>query len=192
MSTIRRYVWQNATLLIGVSFVAPAAADSLEAQATESLCRATQYFRERVSSNGGYLWRYSEDLSLREGEGKASVDTVWVQPPGTPSVGMAYLDAYNATGDKYYLDAARDVGSCLVRGQLRSGGWDYRIEFGPGQRKRYAYRVAGEKEGARNTTTLDDNTTQAALRLLMRLDKTLSFKEKSIHDAVEFALAAMR
>ena len=67
------------------------------------------------------------------------------------------------------MELARKAGHCLVRGQLRSGGWDYRIVFGEQKRERYAYRVDKALEGKRqsNTSTLDDNTTQAALRLLM-------------------------
>ena len=165
----------------------------LRRQAADALRRAADFFRTRVSTEGGYLWRYSEDLAGREGEGRASASTVWVQPPGTPSVGMAFLDAYHATGDKYYLEAARQAGLCLVRGQLRSGGWDYRIEFDPQRRQRYAYRVDLPSEGSRqrNTSTLDDNTTQAALRLLMRLDKALNSEDAKIHEAARYGLSSL-
>jgi len=169
---------------------ARAAETNFRRQAAQALHKATDFFQNHVATEGGYLWRYSEDLARREGEGKAGDTTVWVQPPGTPSVGMALLQAYHDTGDAYYLDAAKRVGYCLVRGQLRSGGWYYRIEFDAKRRKRCAYRVApAANEGqGRNTSTLDDNTTQAALRLLMRLDKTLDFKDAKIHEAAEYAL----
>ncbi len=165
----------------------------LRRQAAAALRKAVEFFRSRVATEGGYLWRYSEDLATREGEGKASETTVWVQPPGTPSVGIAFFNAYHDTGDEYYLDAARRAGDCLLRGQLRSGGWDYRIEFDPQRRRRYAYRVDAPLEGTgqRNTSTLDDDTTQAALRLLMRLDKTLRFQEAGIHEAAEYALSKL-
>ncbi|MHC4180324.1 MAG: pectate lyase [Planctomycetota bacterium] len=175
----------------------PCAARSDEAalrrQAARALRQAADFFRTEVSTEGGYLWRYSEDLARREGEGRASASTVWVQPPGTPSVGMAFLEAYQATGDVYYLDAARQAGYCLVRGQLRSGGWTYRIEFDPPGRRRYAYRVdpPRQDERQRNVSTLDDNTTQAALRLLMRLDKALDFGDAKIHQAAEFGLSSL-
>jgi PelA/Pel-15E family pectate lyase len=155
--------------------------------AEAALRKAVAFFREHVAVEGGYLWRYSADLQWREGEGKASATTAWVQPPGTPSVGMAFLDAYDATGDHYYLDAAKETARALVRGQLRSGGWEYRIEFDPKDRTRYAYRV-DDHEGGRNVSTLDDDTTQAALRFLMLADKALDFEDRSIHEAVAFGL----
>ncbi|MHC4403783.1 MAG: pectate lyase [Planctomycetota bacterium] len=169
---------------------ASAGEDPLRQQAAKALRKASEFFLSQVSCEGGYLWKYSDDLAKREGEGRASETTVWVQPPGTPSVGMAFLNAYRDTDDPFYLEAARQAGYCLVRGQLESGGWDYRIHFNPGDRQRYAYRVDAGKEGRRdrNTSTLDDNTTQAALRLLMQLDKTLDFHDKKIHEAASCAL----
>ena len=128
---------------------AAAAEPSLRERAAAGLKKAVDFFDREVSCEGGYLWRYSEDLQRREGEGKAAPTTVWVQPPGTPSVGMALLEAYENTGDKHYLQAAQRTGMCLVRGQLRSGGWDYQITFDPKQRARYDYRVepAGKEIG---------------------------------------------
>lgn len=186
----RMVVWLLVTSACGTASAAEPDPRVQEA-ASRALRRAVQYFTEHVASHGGYLWRYSVDLKLREGEGKAGPETVWVQPPGTPSVGMAYLDAYEATSDRFYLDAARAVGDCLVRGQLRSGGWDYRIEFDPKARERYNYRVDPPRPKAGNTTTLDDNTTQSAVQFLMRLDKTLGFRDQRIHEAVEYALQSL-
>ena len=95
-----------------------------EAQASEALRRAVTFFRSDVSVEGGYLWRYSADLARREGEGAATPSMAWVQPPGTPSVGLALLAAYTDTGDSFYLDAAVESAMALVKGQLRSGGWE--------------------------------------------------------------------
>lgn len=188
-----RLVWL--LVLPMVLLPGPARSDDaqLRDQAAGALRKATDFFTGQVATEGGYLWRYSDDLARREGEGKASETTVWVQPPGTPSVGMAFLDAYLSTNDPHYLEAARQAGYCLVRGQLQSGGWDYRIYFDPKQRQRCAYRVDAELEGRhdRNTSTLDDNTTQAALRLLMRLDETLDFQDERIHEAAQYALARL-
>jgi PelA/Pel-15E family pectate lyase len=167
----------------------------LRDQAAEALRKATAYFRTKVATEGGYLWRYSEDLARREGERAATASLVWVQPPGTPTVGMAFLDAYAATGDSTYRDAARDAAHALVRGQLRSGGWDYQIEFDHEKRTRYAYRIQPaapiDARRAMNVTTLDDDTTQSAVRLLMRVDRALDFKDAAIHDASMDALDAL-
>ncbi len=167
----------------------------LRQDAASALKKACEFFSTEVSTEGGYLWRYSQDLKTREGEGKADDQTVWVQPPGTPSVGLAFLDAYQATGDEFYLNLARGAGHCLVRGQLRSGGWDYRITFNDKERARYAYRAdkAPDTKGKspRNTSTLDDNVTQAALRLLMALDQTLDQSDAAIHEAAMTGLNAL-
>ena len=162
-------------------------ADVSQEDAAKALRKAVDYFRTTVSVEGGYLWQYAADFSAQEGEVPASPTTVWVQPPGTPSVGLTYLAIYELTGDPYYLEAATETAHALVKGQLQSGGWDYRIEFDPKVREKYAYRADGRTEG-RNTTTLDDNTTQAALRCLMRVDQALGFKDATIHEAAEYAL----
>jgi PelA/Pel-15E family pectate lyase len=180
-----------AGVILVLACSATAGETALQEQAAGAMRRAAEFFRTRVSTEGGYLWRYSEDLSLREGEGTATDTMIWVQPPGTPSVGMVFLNAYEATGDSYYLDAAREAAYALVRGQLRSGGWDYRIEFDPERRRRYAYRVDPPTEGQRNVSTMDDNNTQSAVRLLMRVDKALDFEDEKIHEAAEFALSTI-
>jgi cyanophycinase len=159
--------------------------------AAMALRRSTAFFREQVSTEGGYLWRYSADLAKREGEGKADHQTVWVQPPGTPAVGIALLEAHQMTEERYLLEAARAAGMCLVRGQLQSGGWDYRIYFDAERRHKNSYRVDQSGKNGRNVTTLDDNTTQTAIRLLMRLDKQLGFEDKQIHQAAGYALTSL-
>ena len=186
------------------------------AEVATALRRATAFYHGRVASHGGYVYQYSSDLTLREGEGIAPLDTVWVQPPGTPAVGMAYLDAYAATGEPQHLHAARDAGTCLRLGQLQSGGWSYRIDFDPARRSQFSYRLgldagrlpdavptavrqsaAGWDEWKRrkfkgNLTILDDDTTQAALRFLVRLDAALGFQDEPIHEAATLGLAALR
>lgn len=190
---MRRGLAAVASLLLG-SVIAQGAEDAkLRSEAAAALRKATAYFREQVATEGGYLWRYSHDLKIREGEGKADDRTVWLEPPGTPAVGMAFLQAYWDTGDPYYLDAALAAGDCLVRGQLRSGGWADSITFDPTKRPNHAYRVDAPAPGRsqRDTTTLDDNKTQSALRLLMHLDATLGFKNQTIHEAALYALNAL-
>jgi PelA/Pel-15E family pectate lyase len=154
-----------------------------------ALRKAATFYREQVASHGGYVYYYSPDLSRRWGEGEATKDQVWVQPPGTPTVGMAYLQAYAATGDKYYLDAATDAAEALVYGQLASGGWTNCIDFDPRGRRSAQYRN-GKGKG-KNYSSLDDGQTQSAIRLLIHVDEALGFKHDKIHEAAQFALDAL-
>jgi len=177
-----------ATLVVAAFFYfAQAQEPDIRQDARAALRGSVEFFRTTVSTEGGYLWRYSADLQYREGEGLVTDSMAWVQPPGTPSVGEALLVAYQSTDDQYYIDAAQETAHALVAGQLESGGWDYRIEFDSDKRGKYRYRIDGSP-GKRNVTTLDDDTTQSALRFLMRIDKALEFKDETIHHAVTYAL----
>ena len=124
-------------LLVFSSGRAPAGAadDQLDATARSAMRKAATYYRENVARHGGYVYYSSPDLKQRWGEGAATPDQILVQPPGTPTVGLAYLAAYKATGDKFYLDAARDAGEALVYGQLESGGWTASRRFRSPRRK---------------------------------------------------------
>ncbi|HEY8504010.1 MAG TPA: pectate lyase [Gemmataceae bacterium] len=177
-------------LTLAVLPPAPAAGPPTRAEAEAALRKAVGFFRSpEVSRHGGYVWRYNAaDLTRRRGEGKATESMAWVQPPGTPTVGEAFLDAHEATGDRYYLDAARAVAHALARGQMRTGGWFYSIEFDPEKRLAFGYRDVPPRRRQQTKSTLDDDTTQSALRFLMRTDKSLGFEDEKIHDAVRYGL----
>ncbi len=174
--------------------------EPLAQEARAALEKATAFFRS-LSTNGGYLWWYSEDLKERAGEGRATETQIWVQPPGTPSVGMAFLRAYEVTADKHYLDAAKAAADALAWGQLESGGWTYSIDFDPQGSQRY-YRRADKGKltdqqiaRRRNVTTFDDDNTQSALRFLMAVvDASKGAKDERdarIQEALEYGLQSM-
>jgi len=162
---------------------------NLRQQVAAGLERAVQFYHGKVASHGGYVYHYTLDLKRRWGEGEATRDQIWVQPPGTPTVGMAFLDAYEATGKPLYLRAARDAAKALLYGQLKSGGWTYAIDFDPRGRRVAQYRNG--RGGGKNYSSLDDDKTQSALRFLMRLDRVLKFQDPELHAAVERALDAL-
>ncbi len=158
----------------------------LATYALGSLGSAVMHFRMDVACHGGYLWRYKADMSEREGEGKATEQQIWVQPPGTPSVGLAMLEAYRLTGLGFCRDGAVDAARALAWGQLACGGWDYLVDFEPeSPRKPYYLRdkLAGIAPAKRQRTwaVFDDNTTQHALRLLMAVDRELAFADDELH-----------
>lgn len=151
--------------------------------------RAAEYYRNQVAVRGGYVYYYSLDLKTRWGEGRASADQIWVQPPGTPTVGMAYLRAFEATGDQFYLDAATEAAQALLYGQIVSGGWEHSIDFDPKGSRAAQYRN-GKGKGKPHST-LDDDSTQSALLFLMQCDQAHKFQHAAIHEGVEFALKGL-
>ncbi len=177
----------------GISTAAP----PTRAEAVAALRKAADFFHTHCAKHGGYVWRYSRDLKLSEGEAETGPDTIWVQPPGTPAVGLAFLDAYEATSDRFYLDAAKDAADALVKGQMQSGGWHYAVHFDPAERAKWgyrdnaAYRPARRGRDTQNLTVIDDDTTPAAVRFLARIDRALEFKERAIHEAALFALDSL-
>lgn len=172
--------------------LATGAAEPSREDALLAMRRATTFFREHCSASGGYVFHVSADLALREGESKVGPTTAWIQPPATPAVGLAYLEAYQMTRESFLLEAAQETARALLNGQMLSGGWTEQIEFAPADRKKYAYRVDGtEVAGRRNTTTFDDDKTQSAIRFLMRLDLALEQRDAALHEAVQYALAGV-
>ena len=88
----------------------PAQADT-RTDALAALKRSAVYMDEVVSYQGGYVWSYAPDFSRQFGEMEAYRTMCWLQPPGTSSIGHVYLDAYHATGDERFYQAARPHGA---------------------------------------------------------------------------------
>ena len=176
-------------LVQGHPLHAEATTADMRESAVEALKKAATYYSEKVATHGGYVYHYTLDLKVRWGEGAATVDQIWVQPPGTPTVGMAFLRAYEATHDRFFLDAAQKAAEALVYGQLRSGGWTNCVDFDPRGRRTAAYRNG--KGRGKNNSSLDDGQTQSALRLLVQVDAALDFKRKGIHESAYVGLNAL-
>lgn len=155
----------------------------LPLQAEQGLKRAAAWFHS-ISTNGGYAGLYSADLKQRYGEAtyeRAALTEIWVQPPGTPSVGECYLQAWRLTGDTDYLAFAVDAGKALAWGQREIGGWDHRVDVAGLEQG-----FAGHRKPAGHCT-LDDNISQGALDFLMSLDQEVD--EDWLDEAVELGFA---
>jgi PelA/Pel-15E family pectate lyase len=184
--------------LLGSARLAPADTE-LATRAEAGLRKVTEYLTTQVAVGGGYLGTYTADLSDQWGETHATRSQNWIQPPGSPSVGQAFLRAWQATGEPCYLDAATQVAKALAYGQLECGGWDYIVDHSPAGATKWYYRHNRDsddpalKEG-RNQATFDDNVSQAATCLLIAVDTALQRQDAAIHDAtmaaLEFILAA--
>ncbi len=168
----------------------PAPADS-RARALEAMRRATTFMREKVAHRGGYVWAYLPDFSRSWGELEAKRSMCWLQPPGTPSVGHLFLDAFHATRDRFYLEAALEVAGAVVAAQHASGGWNYVHDFAGEASLRDWYQTVA-RNGWRleefhqhpDNGTFDDACTAAATQFLMRLQAS--------HRTAEVGLALER
>lgn len=196
-------------LLLSLAFIPLGAHAASPGEVSAALSKAVAFYHQKAAAHGGYVYRYSADFTLREAEGIPGPDTIWIQPPGTPAVGMAMLDAYEATQDAKCLAAAVDAAHAVARTQLCSGGWDYSGHFDAKGRDSMLYRrdVEGKllarpkvpqgeagwhvwraHKNKNNYSTFDDDVSQAATRLLVRVDHALGGKDEEIKEAADFAL----
>lgn len=173
--------------LIGAAALALFATSSAQAatraEILSTMKRASQFMVDKASVRGGYVWSYLPDLSRRWGEMEAYPTMVWVQPPGTGTMGHLFLDAYHATGDEYYYQAAEKAADALIAGQQPEGGWHYFIDFGGKASTAKWYATIGknawrleEFQHFWDNATFDDAGTSEAMQFLLRL-----YAEK--HDA---------
>lgn len=179
-----------------------------KAETLEALKKATKFYVTRVATAAGYQGSYTEslaaDVTSMVGRGPETVTSA------TPSVGMAFLEAWEATGEHEFLAAARSAAHGMLQAQMCSGGWDERVtELDPVKRKDYRFRADGDcpeteawvaekykpdqtgdkqVDPRRNMTNMDNNITQSVVRMLMRVDQALEFKDQKIHDGVRHAL----
>ena len=156
--------------------------------------KAASFFRREVSFAGGYAWEWPKDMSIAKGENRSSPTLIMMQPPGTPTVGLAMLTAYKATGDKLFLQGAKEAAQALMWCQLATGGWDSDFDFDPRKASHYHFRrdiEAGDTEaaGRHGGSTLDDSKTQSALTFLLELAHTEACKDDvPLHAALRFGL----
>lgn len=153
----------------------PALAQSPSRETVRATMRtATDFQFDTLANRGGFVWFYTMDLAPY-GELKARPSMIWVEPPGTPSVGLMLLEAHQATGEAYYLDRARAVAEALAAGQHPSGGWNYFIDFEPDGLPAYYERFFSKCWGwqeylkQRDNGTFDDYSTTEPTRFFLRL-----------------------
>ncbi|MCK4343685.1 MAG: pectate lyase [Bacteroidales bacterium] len=160
--------------------------------------KANVFMMEKVSNHGGFVWKYKDDLSEQWGEIPARKSQIWVQPPGTASVGMVLLEAYKISKDPQYLKYSEKCANALIYGQHPEGGWHYFIDFDPQGINKYYEEIASNCWGFEEyyhyygNCTYDDEVHTSSTRFLMdmylttldpkykvALDKALNFILKS-------------
>jgi PelA/Pel-15E family pectate lyase len=160
---------------------------------TKTMKRATRYMTEYVGYHGGYVWSYLPDLSREWGEMESYRSMIWIQPPGTPSMGHLFLDAYHATDDDYYYNAAQQTAKALIKAQHPSGGWNYMYDFEGENAIKYWYETIGangwrleEFHKYYGNATFDDGSTYESATFLLRL--YLEKKDPEIKTALDKAI----
>ena len=179
--------WLTMPIVVSVCLIDQSRAPAQElgrSQVLSAAKNATEFLTAELSTRGGYLWRYwAEDTNTREGEGVVNTETVWVQPPGTPSVGEAFVRLYRATGEPVFLEAALKAAEALAAGQMLSGGWQASVEFEPERRKKWAYRTHSKQPArGKDQSSLDDDKSQSAIRFIIQLDAALDSFLQGLHD----------
>ena len=167
-------------LCVGIAFAAVAQkrkqAPVSRERVLETMKRATRFMMDTVSYRGAFVWNYLPDFSRSWGEMEAKPTMGWVQSPGTPGIGHLLLDAYHATGDEYYYEAAEKVAGALIWAQLPCGGWNYCFDFAGEASLKDWYNTIG-KNGWRleefqhyyGNATFDDAATPEAANFILRM-----------------------
>jgi hypothetical protein len=193
------YLQKILFLFIPLSGLWPVAAQNnkLATEAEQTMLKATQYMVETVSTNGGYVWYYMPDFSRQWGEMEAYKTMIWLQDPGTISMGHLFLDAYRTTGNEYYYQAAQKAANAIIWGQSNEGGWNYMIDFAGDRSLKEWYNTIG-KNGWRleefqhyyGNSTFDDDITSDAARFLLRmyLEKLDPTYKPALEKAIGFIL----
>ncbi|HRQ89942.1 MAG TPA: hypothetical protein PLA50_14180, partial [Bacteroidia bacterium] len=141
----------------------------------KAIRKASDFYISRLATHGGYASSWKAGLGRTEHrEGK---ELISIQPPGTTTIGLAMLRAYEATGDAAFLAGAQGAARALLDCQLESGGWTDDFDFGGDDAQRHFLRkhaLAGDTERGRrdNSSTLDDDKTQSATLFLLELAHT--------------------
>jgi len=188
-------------LFVIILFIAkqPLAAQTgkLDEEAKQAMLRATQFMVEKASTNGGYVWYYLPDFSRQWGEMEAYKTMIWLQSPGTVSMGHLFLNAYHATGNEYYYHAAAKAASAIIWGQSHEGGWNYMIDFAGDKSLKQWYNTIG-KNGWRleefqhyyGNSTFDDNVSSDAARFLLRMyvEKLDPVYKPALDKAIDFII----
>jgi PelA/Pel-15E family pectate lyase len=155
-----------------------AAAEPSKDEILSAMKKATAFMLDEVSYKGGFLALYSEDLTEQWGEVPATRTMAWVQKPGTVGVGEMFLEAYQKTGDEYFLKCAERTANALVYGQHPSGGWHYFFNFDPAGIETWYEEVGGHCWGWEEfyhypgNCTFDDDVTAGATGFLLDLYMT--------------------
>lgn len=163
------------------------------AKVTAAMRQASDFYVSKLASHGGYASAWKRDLSMAMVEGRESKTIISIQPHGTTTVGLAMLQAWQATDDEAFLAGAKGAAKALIECQLESGGWPADFDFAGEDPKNWWLRkevLAGQTGigKQKNSSTLDDNKSQSALLFLLELSHDPAGRDEAeLREAVAYA-----
>lgn len=143
----------------GVHLVRRDAADGIAGGAADAAHRILD--RIAAASAGTTFAPHYDSLGQPRGEGGIALaaGTVWLRPPGAAQdLGEALLNAYDATGDGAFLQAAVAIADRIVAVQHCDGGWPVQ-----------AIPAAGCEPGGVGHVSFDEGMAAGILHFLARL-----------------------
>jgi PelA/Pel-15E family pectate lyase len=195
----RRLMASSAAAFAAAGLPFKALAAPTKAGAIETMKKASRFMVDKAAYKGGYVWSYLPDFSRRWGEMEAFPTMIWVQPPGTGTVGHLFLDAYHATKDEYYYDAACKAADALIAIQNPAGGWNYLGDLAGEESLKKWYDTIG-KNGWRleefqhyyGNCTFDDEGTAEVCKFMLRMyvEKKDPKYKAALDKALKFVLEA--
>jgi PelA/Pel-15E family pectate lyase len=168
--------WKVGGLMSLVLCASVHAAGPSREEVLATMKKATAFMTGKVAYKGGYCSTYLPDLSRRWGEMESTPTQIWIQNPGTPQMGQLFLDAYHATGDEAYYEAASATARALIAAQHPRGGWNYLADLAGEDALKTWYETVGknawrleEYQHYYGNATFDDDTTHDAARFMLRI-----------------------
>jgi PelA/Pel-15E family pectate lyase len=149
-------------IIMTITLLTTAHAASLADRAVGAIDRGALYYLDSAVIHDAYT------VLIRDGKRGTMVSI----DHATPKIGLTWMRLYRLTGQRRYLEAAKQVGVGLARLQLASGGWQNE----PQLRKRNYFTLREKKAGIPRHGRImygsyDDNTTQGATAFFMELDE---------------------
>ncbi len=152
---------------------------------------ATLWMVGHAARQGGFAARFDPRDGRRYAESELSATQILVAPNGTAAVGLVWLEAWQATRDPLYRDAALAAARAVADAQLASGGWGELADLGddpPYQTRRRQF-LSLPRGPRTDLSRLDRDITTEALRLVLRAG--LLTDDAGLRQAVEYALRAL-
>ena len=135
------------------------------------------FFHGEVASHGGYVYYVQLDLKQRDGERAwRHASEIWVQPPGTPTVGIGLLESLSGHGViRTFWTPRQKRPKYLFTGNSHRWMEQNCVELDAPGGKRVALYRNGQGSG-RNTPRSMTAQTQSAIRLLVALGRRPGFR----------------